>query len=131
LPSRRRSSLASSARPARRHGARVARAGRAVAAQIVQPMGKIDIVAAKASFADEDGDLGSLSRSAEGRRIDHHAGKPRRQRQAPQFLSFVGDAPVVEGAERREQGLRLDQRRAWRRIEESELLGRRTPSGKV
>ena len=103
-----------------------------VAAQILQPVGEIDVVAAEAAFADQYGDLGRVERGTERGGIDHHAREPRRQRQQPQFLPFAGDAAVaVDGAEFGEQGFRFRQRRAWRRVEESELLRRAAPGRKI
>ena len=97
-----------------------------------EPMREVNIVAGKAAFADEDGDLGSRQRGAFGRRVDHHAGEPRRQRQAPQFLAFLGDAAVaVDGAEFGEQGFCLDERRARRRIEEGKILRPAAPGREV
>ena len=95
-------------------------------------MGEIDIVTAESALADQHRDFGCVERGAKGRGIDHHARKPRRQRQLPQLLSFIGDAPIgVDGAKLRQQGLCFRERRARRWVEKSKLLGRRTPGGKI
>ena len=50
----------------------------------------------------------AASAAPSARRIDHHARKPRRQRQPPQMPALVGDAAVaVDGAEFGEQRFRL------------------------
>ena len=87
-------------RPALRHGAGVAAARRAVAAQRIEALAQIDIVAAEAALADEGGNFRSRQGVTFRAGIDHHARQPRRQRQAPQQLALGGDAAVaVDGAE--------------------------------
>jgi hypothetical protein len=80
-------------------------------------MREIDTIAAESAFPDQHGDFRGVGRGAEGRGIDHHAGKPRGQWQLPQSLSFLGNAPVsVDGAEFRKQCPGFGQRRPRRRI---------------
>ena len=110
-------------RPALRHGSGVAAAARAVAVQRVEPLAQIDVVAAEPALTDDRGDLRGYKCRAFPRGVDHHAGKPRRQRQPPQMPALIGDAAVgVDGAERGEERIRLGQRRPRRRIEEGELF---------
>ena len=78
--------------PSRRHGARIASAGGAVAVQRIEPRAQIRIVAAEAALADDCGDLGGALRLALRGRIHHHARKPGRQRQLAQMPAFLGDA---------------------------------------
>jgi hypothetical protein len=64
---------------------------RAVTAKFIEAMGEIDVGAAEAALAQHGGDLSGGPAGALRRRIDDHAGQPRRQRQTPQLLSLVGD----------------------------------------
>ena len=74
----------------------------------------------------------ALQRRTVPRGIDHHAGKPRRQRQPPQLPAFIGDAAVaVDGAEFGEQRFCLGQRRSRRRIEEGERFRRAAPGREI
>ena len=108
--------------PALRHPPRVLAAARAVAAELIEPMAEIDVVAAKPALRQDRGDIGgALARALRGR-IDHHAGEPRRQRQPPKLPALVGDAALgIDGAEFGQQRPRLGQRAGRRRIEEREL----------
>jgi hypothetical protein len=95
-------------------------------------MRQVHVVAGKTTLADEHGNLGSRQRGAFGCCIDHHAREPRRQRQTPQFLAFIGDAAVVvDGAELGKQGFRLDERRPRRRVEEGEVFRAAAPGREV
>jgi len=62
-------------------------------------MRQIDVVPAKPALGQHRRDIGRQTARAFGCRIDHHAGKPRRQREAAQSLPFLGDAPTIERAE--------------------------------
>ncbi len=100
--------------------------------QRVEPRAQIDVVAAEPALADDRGDLRGYKRRAFPRGVDHHAGKPRRQRQPPQMSALIGDAAVgVDGAERGEQRFRLGQRRPRRRIEEGELFRTAAPGRQI
>ncbi len=66
--------------PALRHPARLLAAARAVAAELIEPMAEIDVVAAKPALRQDRGDIGGALAGALCGRIDHHAGEPRRQR---------------------------------------------------
>ena len=61
---------------------------RAVAAEILDAVRQIHIVAAKPALGQHRGDVGGERARAFARRIDHHAGKPRRQRQAAQRMAL-------------------------------------------
>jgi hypothetical protein len=119
-------------RPPPRHRARILRAARAIAAQRLDAVAEIDIVAAEPAFGEHDRDLGGERGFAHGSRVDHHAGKPRRQRQHSQALAVLRDAPLaVDCAELPSNAFASASRRR-RRIEEGER-GRigDTPMGEV
>ena len=118
--------------PSRRHGARIASAGGAVAVQRIEPRAQIRIVAAGAALADDCGDLGGALRLALRGRIHHHARKPGRQRQLAQMPAFLGDAAVrIDGAKLGEQRPCRGKRRARRRIEERKPLRSAAPCREV
>jgi hypothetical protein len=95
-------------------------------------MRQVRVVAAEAAFADQGGDLGGEQHGAFGGGIDHHARKPRRQRQPAQLSPLLGDAAVAfDGAEFGQQRLGLGEHRARRRIEEGEVFGCGAPGGEV
>ena len=71
-------------RPALRHPPRVLAAARAVAAELLEPMREIDIVAAEPALGQHRGDVGGERAAPSRGGIDHHAREPRRQRQLPQ-----------------------------------------------
>ena len=81
-------------RPAGRQPSHVAGAARAIAAEPVQPVGEIGIVAAEPALHDHRGDLGGRMRVAQCGRDNHHARQPGRQRQRPQPPADGGDAAV-------------------------------------
>ena len=100
-------------RPAPRHAAGLLGAARAVAAQRVEPVAQVDIIAAEAALGEHRGDLGGDAAGAFAAGIDHHAREPRRQRQAVERLALGGDAAgAVDGAEVGEQRARLAERGA-------------------
>ncbi len=89
--------------------------------QAVEPMREIDIVAAKSALGQNERDLGREIRAPCGRRVGHHAGEPRRQRQLAQPPALGGDAPFsINRANVLQQRLRLFDRRLRRGIEERE-----------
>ena len=51
-------------------------------------MRQVDVVAAEPALGQHRRDVGGERARAFARRIDHHAGEPRRQRQAAQRLAF-------------------------------------------
>src|SRR6202044_341848 len=111
---------------ARRQSAREASgivgALRAVTTKGLEPDCKIDGIASKATFREHDGDFarGSCFPFAGG--VDHHARKPRRQREAGDCAALVGDASVaVDGADLSQERASLLERGARRRIEKGEL----------
>ena len=99
--------------PALRHRPRILRAARAVAAELIEAMAQIGIVAAEAALGKHGGDFRGELTGTFRRRIDHHARQPRRQRQRAQAAALVGDAALrIDGAELGEQGARLAERSA-------------------
>jgi hypothetical protein len=119
-------SLASSRnlRPSLRHCARLPRARRAIAAQRLEAISEIDLIAAEPALGENDGDLGGKLGRTDGCRIDHHAREPRRQWQLAQFSPLLGDASrAIDRTELAEQRLGLRQRRRRRRIEKGERSG--------
>ena len=93
-------------RPSLRHPPRFVRALGAVAAQCIEPMREIDVVAAKSAFGQHQRDFRRQQRRAPRGRIDNHARQPRRQRQCAQRFPFVGDATgCIERAEFAQQSL--------------------------
>ncbi len=71
-------------RPPLHHRARVLGAARAVAAELIEPVAQIGIVAAEPALGEHGGDLRRQIAGAFSRGIDHHAREPRRQRQRAQ-----------------------------------------------
>ena len=109
--------------PAFGHAAGFLGAGGAVAAQAVDAVAQVDIVAAEAALGQHGGDLGGDAAGALPARIDHHAGKPRRQRQAVEELALRRDAAGgVDSAEIGQQLLGFVERGRGRR-------NRETPAG--
>ena len=108
--------------PPLHHGARILGTARAVAAELIEPMVQIDIVAAEAAFGEHRGDARGKLAGAFRAGIDHHTRQPRRQRQSAQPAALLGYTALrVDGAELAEQRLRLAQRRRRRRIEKRQL----------
>ena len=64
--------------PPLHHRARVFGTARAVAAELIEAMAQIGIVAAQAALGEDRSDLGSHLACAVARGIDHHARQPRR-----------------------------------------------------
>ena len=104
--------------------ARLVGAAGAVAAQRVEPVAQVDVIAAEAALG-EHGAISAAARAAPSRRgIDHHAREARRQRQPAERLALAGDAAgAVDRAEVGEQRPRLGQRGGRRRIEKHQLAG--------
>ncbi len=112
------------ARPSLRHRARILPPARAIAAQRLETLCEIDVVAAETALGQDDGDLGGERGRTVRRGVDHHAREPRRQRQVSQPSAVRGDAAgAVDRAELGEQRLGLCQRRCRRRVEEGERGG--------
>ena len=100
--------------------------------QPVEPFAQIEIVATEPALADQGRELGGLQRLACGCRIDHHAGKSRRQRQAAQMPALLGHAAVaIDGAEFGKERFCFVERGARRRVEEGEFFRLCAPSGEV
>ena len=111
-------------RPALRHAPRVLAAPRAVAAELIETMRQVDIVAAKPALRQDRGDVGGALALALRRGVHHHAGEPRRQRQSAKLAALVGDAALrVDRAKLDQQRLRFGERAGGRRIEERERRG--------
>ena len=72
-------------------GVRPRARARAVAAQAFEPMVEVDVVAAEPALGQDRRDFGGEAAGALPARIHHHAGEPRRQRQAVERLSFRRD----------------------------------------
>ena len=83
-------------------------------------MRKIHIVPAESALGQHRRDVGGERARAFARRIHHHAGKPRRQRQAAQRMPFRGDPATVECAELGEQRARFGERGLGRPIKKRE-----------
>ena len=92
---------------------RVLAAPRAVAAELIEPMRR-DRHRRRRARA-RTGSRRSRRRAGPApcaRRVDHHAGEPRRQRQLPQLAALVGDAALrVDRAKLGQQRLRLGRAR--------------------
>ena len=100
-------------RPPPRHRARILRATRTIAAQFIEAMREVDIVAAKAAFGEEKRNVGGKWSIVAS--VDHHAGEPRRQRQPPQPSALLGDTAIaVDRTKLAEQCLGLSERRTRR-----------------
>jgi hypothetical protein len=85
-------------RPAFRHAPRILGAAGALAAELIEPVREIDIIAAKAAFAQDCGDLGGYPARTFTPGIHDHAREARLQRQCAELLPFLRDAAVgVEG----------------------------------
>ena len=85
-------------------------------------MPQIDVVAAKTAFGENGGDVCGQRTRAFGRGIDHHARKPRWQRERAQFPALVGDAAVrVDSAKLNEECPRFAERGLRWRIEKGEF----------
>src|ERR1700677_3157043 len=98
-------------RPALRQTACAARAGRAVAAELIEPDIKIDAVTAEPAFGENSGDLRSRLARAPTMRIHDHARQPRRERQRAQAPGLRRDPAIaVDRPEFAQQASRLLQR---------------------
>src|SRR4029079_18173717 len=101
---------------------RIVRALRPVAAEIVEPMMQIDIIASEASFRDDRCNAGSHLRGTFSRSINNHARKPRRQRKRAQLAAFFRNAAVaIDSPQLGKQGLCLRKRGPRGRIEKRKL----------
>src|ERR1700738_2667912 len=78
--------------PALCQAARAAGAGRAVAAELVEPEIEVDAVAAEAALGENSGNFGGFLARAQTMRIHDHPRQPRRQRQGPQTFAFRRDS---------------------------------------
>ena len=88
------------------HRARVLGAARAVAAELVEPVAQIGVVAAEPAFGEHRGYLGGRLTGAFRAGVDHHTGEPRRQWQGAQAAAFLGDATLrIDRAKLRQQRL--------------------------
>ena len=95
---------------------------RAVAAKGLKADRKIDRIAAESAFGQHDGDFGRDRSFTCARGVDHHAREARRQREARDCATFLGDASVaVDGADLSQQRPRLLERGARGRIEKRKL----------
>ena len=97
---------------------------RTVTTKGVEPDCKIDRIAAKPAFRQQDGDFARDPSFACAGGVDHHARKARRQRQARDRAAFVGNAPIaVYRADVAQERQRLLERGARGRVEKSKLRG--------
>ena len=97
---------------------------RTVTTEGVEPDRKIDRIAAKPAFREQDGDFARDPSFACAGGVDHHARKARRQREARDRAAFVGNAPIaVYRADVAQERQRLLERGARGRVEKSKLRG--------
>ena len=118
--------------PAFRHGARIARAARAIAAKILHAVRQVDVVAAEPALGQHARRCRpraspAPSRAASTTMRASRGGSGRRRSAWPSAVM----RPSVERAELGEQRARLGERALRRRIEEGERLRRRAPGREI
>src|SRR4029077_17262487 len=119
--------------PPRHHGPGILSTTRAVAAQVIEAMTKIDVIAAKSPLREDRCNTCGEHASTFSRSIGDHTRQPRWQRQSAQCPALLGDtARGIDGADFGEECSCFAKRALRGRIEKSKLawVGR-APLGQI
>ncbi len=108
--------------PPLHHCTRIFCTARAIAPKLIEAMPQIDVIAAQAAFGENGGDICSEPAGTFDGGVDHHARKPRRQRERAQFTALLGNAAVGVGRTKlNKEGPRFAERRLRWRIEKRQF----------